>query len=253
MISAGVLTYSAPSTLENTLTTYKQHGLFEVVDDLFVVINYSPKQQEEEDICKKFNLRYVSLETNGLMASGFRAIFENAKYEIILFLENDFMIGPTITKETTASFIQQGIAFLNSGYDVVRGRRRDNAGYPNFSYIYMHGLSDDYIVHQRHLADCIYWIEDPEQVFPNNIARIQGIDPTEKWYTSSSYSCGYTNNPYMCTKTFFKKAVLPYLPNVGNIEDELAYCWRDGNYKCVFGPGLFTHNDIIKYASLAQW
>lgn len=252
MISAGVLTYNAPSTLENTLTTYKRSGLFDVIDDLFVVINYSPKQQDEEDICKKFNLRYVSLETNGLMASGFRAIFENAKYDIVLFLENDFMIGSTITKEITNSFIHQGIAFLNSGYDVVRGRRRDNAGYPNFSYIYLHELPNEYVAEHEHLADSIYWIENPEEVFPDKITRIQGIDPTEKWYTSASYSCGYTNNPYMCTKTFFRNAILPNLPDAGNIEDTIVSCWRKGNYKCVFGPGLFTHNDIIKYASLAQ-
>ena len=248
MISIGILTYSAPNILEKTLTSYKRSGLTDLTDDLFVVINHSSIQSDEEAVCKKFNLRYVSLQTNGLMASGFRAIFENAKYETILFLENDFMIGRVIGKEMTASFIEQGIAFLNSGNDIVRGRRRDNAGYPNHAHINLPSLPNEVIAEDQHLSESMYWMSDPEQVFPDKITRIQGIDPTEKWYTTSSYSCAYTNNPYMCTKEFFRRAILPHLPESGHIEDTIISSWRKSNYKCVFGPGLFTHD-----ASLAQW
>jgi len=252
MISIGILTYSAPNTLENTLTTYRRSGLLELTDDLFVVINYSTLQSEEEAVCKKFNLRYISLQTNTLMAGGFRTIFENAKYETILFLENDFMIGRAVSKETTASFINQSILFLNAGYDIVRGRRRDNAGYPNHAHINLPSLPNESMADHEHLSETMYWMTDPEQMFPDKITRIQGINPDEKWYTTSSYSCAYTNNPYMCTKDFFRKAILPYLPMVGHIEDTIIPHWRGGNHKCVFGPGLFTHNDINKYASLAQ-
>ena len=220
--------------------------------DVFVVINFSELQLEEEKVCKDFNLRYISLQTNNFMAGGFRAIFEHARYETILFLENDFMIGREISKEATATFIAQSIAFLKAGYDIVRGRRRDNAGYPNYAHIYLPSLPNKIMADHEHLSETIYWMTDPEQAFPERIKRIRGITPDEKWYAASSYSCAYTNNPYMCTKEFYRMAILPHLPTVGHIENSIIPHWRRGNHTCVFGQGLFTHNDLNKHAALAQ-
>jgi GT2 family glycosyltransferase len=108
MLSIGILSHYAPNTLSKTLSSYK--SLFEITDDIFAVLQYSDKQKEEEKVCEEFQIRYISLSDNGIMGSGFKAIYENAKYDYILFLENDFEIDKNINVD---DFINNSIHFLN--------------------------------------------------------------------------------------------------------------------------------------------
>ena len=55
-ISIGILTFSAPNNLVNTLTSSSRSGLLNLTDDVFVVINFSELQSEEEKVCTDFNL-----------------------------------------------------------------------------------------------------------------------------------------------------------------------------------------------------
>jgi hypothetical protein len=64
---------------------------------------------------------------------------------------------------------------------------------------------------------------------------------------TSSHGCQFamprnTNNPYLCKRSFFKNEIYPHLFFGENIEDRLMTIWSKKDYKCVFGPGLFTHN-----------
>lgn len=168
------------------------------------------------------------------MDSGFKAIYENAKYDYILFLENDFEIDKNINVD---DFINNSIHFLNSGIDVVRARSRKNAGYPNYA------LNLKYNVPERYLSETIYWLEDPETVYPV-ISRITPKIGDDKWYVSSSAYCNYTNNPCIYRKSFFKENILPYCKFNSNIENELTNIWASKHYRCVYGEGLFTHRRI---------
>ena len=91
-ISVGILTYFAPKTLRHTLETYKITGFIDCIDDLFVIIQKSDRQEEEKRVCEDYNVRYILMAENGNIAWGFKAIYENARNDIILFLENDFII-----------------------------------------------------------------------------------------------------------------------------------------------------------------
>jgi hypothetical protein len=241
MISIGILTYYAPKTLENTLLTYKKNGLFDHSDDVFVVIQYSKRQQEEKNVCDTFGIRSILLPDNGKMAWGFRKIYEHAKNDYILFLENDFIV--CTMKEETDSFFANCHYFLKDcNYDVVRGRSRNNAGEPNYAYLNLRNIPKENFVDNTHLSECIYWIDDPEIVYPTRIKRIPSCDGSGKWYTTTSRYCNYTNNPYACSKAFFAKAVLPYIEFGKDLEKELTGAWSTNQYTCVFGPGLFTHD-----------
>jgi glycosyltransferase involved in cell wall biosynthesis len=231
MLSVGILSHFAPHTLEKTLISYKKHGLFELSDDIFAVLQLSNRQEEEKIICDKFNVRSICLDDNGRMGSGFKAIYENARHEYILFLENDFEINE---ENETKEFIENSMYFIKEmNVDVVRGRSRKNPGEPNFA-LHVKNLSS-------HLSECIYYIDDPEIIHPTKIYRIKPKIGDKKWYTSTSEFCNYTNNPYICSKIFFEKTVLPYCIFGCNIENDLTYIWSKNTYKCVYGPGLFTH------------
>jgi hypothetical protein len=240
-ISAGILSYFAPKTLEHTLQTYKDSGFLEAVDDVFVVLQKSDRQAQEKEVCDSFGVRSVLLDTNGKMASGFRAIYENAKHDIILPLENDFAIYTD--RDYVNSFLSNGLYFIEEkGYDIVRGRSRTNAGEPNYAADFWKDESPHTFINHSHLSECIYWEKHPDLVYPSKIKRITPENGSDAWYLSDSSSCNYTNNPFLSSKKFFSTAILPHLVDGENIEDRITGVWSKKLYTCVFGPGLFTHD-----------
>ena len=240
MISVGILSHYAPKTLEYTLKSYKAAGLFDLTDDIFAVLQMSNRQHEEKAVCDSFQIRAICLPDNGRMASGFKAIYENANHEYILFLENDFVIHESPAK--TIDFFKNIMYFMTSmNVDIVRGRSRTMPGEPNHAKNAYKNWDPSVFIHELHLSECIAWVEDPELIYPSKISRVEPICGTDKWYTSSSASCCYTNNPYVCSKMFFKRAILPYIQYGCDVETELTKKWSESEYICVFGPGLFTH------------
>jgi len=243
MISVGILSHYAPKTLHHTLQTYKTAGMFDMTDDIFVVIQNSSRQDEEKKVCDSFEVRAICLPDNGKMAWGFKTIYEQAKYDHILFLENDFIINTS--KEDTIRFFHNCIYFLTEmNADIVRGRSRKSPGQPNYA-MHLSRRPAAQIANDTHLSECIYWLEDPEKVYTEQIKRITPKIEGDKWYVSSSKYCNYTNNPYACSKEFFKNAILPYISFGKTIETELTQSWSHQHYRCVFGPGLFTHNRLF--------
>lgn len=229
-ISAGILTYNDARTLRNTLRTYKACGFLGLVD-CFVVIQKSEQASREEAIAKEFNVRFIRMPTNGRMASGFKAIYEHALHDTLLFLENDFTIGEN--QDRVIEFLSESLSHLES-HDVVRGRSRYKSGFPNYARQQFRGK--DMSGHSK-LCECIYWDAHPEKY--REVAILK-----KGWYASSAKYCNYTNNPFLCKKEFFFKEIHPHLIDGENIEDRLTDLWATKDYKVVFGPGLFTHNRI---------
>lgn len=243
MLSIGILTFNAQKTLENSLLTYKETGLLNLTDDVFVVSQMSDLQSEEKVVCDSFGLRCILMPDNGKMAWGFKAIYENAKYENILFLENDFVINAS--KKDVKIFYVNCLYFLKvQNADIVRARSRKEPGFPNYAHMNLSHIDAIELIDDKHLSECIYWVEDPELIYPSKISRIKPFvqNGLWKWYKTTSYSCNYTNNPYACTKTFFRNNILPHVTFGANLEDEMNNEWRHKNFTCIFGPGLFTHD-----------
>jgi hypothetical protein len=239
-ISAGILSHYAPKTLANTLQTYKDSGFLDKIDDIFVVIQMSDRQKEEEEVCKKYGIRCILLPDNGQMASGFKCIYENAKHDIILFLENDFIIK---NKDDIDNFLINAIYFLEENMcDMVRGRSRDNAGDPNYAGVIFSSLTPEQIKESIYLSERIFFDPHPDKTYPDRITLITPKTGDKPWYKSSSRYCNYTNNPCMYKKQFFKNEILPHLIAGENIESRMTSIWSAKDYRCVFGPGLFTHD-----------
>ena len=240
-ISLGILSYNAPDTLEQTLSTYKNSSLLDISNDVFAILQKSDKQDKEAQVCEKYNIRYIKLPDNGKMASGFKAIYENAKNEIIVFLENDFVNYST--KQETINFFNNSIYFIKEqNADLIRARSRKNAGEPNFGIQLFSNIPQHEFGNHTHLSECIYWIDNPDIVYPEKIKKIKSLIGNDDWYTSSSKNCNWTNNALVTSKTFFKNAILPdLLTGSDDIENTFTPIWAQKDYKCVFGPGLFTH------------
>jgi hypothetical protein len=173
------------------------------------------------------------------MASGFKSIYENAKYDNILFLENDFCTF--CSNADVLNYIENALYFLNNKMaDVVRGRSRINAGRPNFA-LNLQTIEKDLFKNHTHLSECMYWLKDPDLEYPEKITKIEPKIIGQDWYLTTSRNCNYTNNPYMCSKDFFKNAIYPHLEFGSDIEGILTDIWKENDYKCIFGFGIFTH------------
>ncbi len=240
-ISLGLLSYNAPDTLNQTLQTYKDSGLLDISNDVFAILQKSDKQDDEAIVCKKYKVRFIKLPDNGKMASGFKAIYENAKNDIVVFLENDFVNYST--KQESINFFKNSINFIKEqDYDLIRARSRKNSGEPNYGIQFFSKIPKDEFINHTHLADCVYWLDNPEIIYPEKIKKITPLIGNDDWYTSSSKSCNWTNNALVTSKNFFKKAILPDLMiGSDDIEATFTSIWAQQDYKCVFGPGLFTH------------
>lgn len=242
-ISIGVLSHNAPNTLENTLLSYERSGLLRQSTDIFCVLQYSQRQQQEVEVCARFNIRSIIMNDNGLMSSGFKQIYNSAKNNIIMFLENDFCTY--CSAEEVEYYLDSAIYFLeNKQGDIVRGRSRTNSGYPNHAIMNLSKIDPKNFISNTHLCECMYWVDHPEIVYPTKIYKIASSNDIigQSWYLTDSSGCNYTNNPYMCTKDFFEKAVYPYLNDSHNIESILTPIWARERHKCVFGFGIFTHD-----------
>jgi hypothetical protein len=239
-ISLGILSYNAPDTLKQTLQTYKESGLLDISNDVFAILQKSNKQDEESIVCENYNIRFIKMPDNGKMASGFKAIYENAKNEIVVFLENDFVNYST--KQESIDFFKNSINFIkHQNIDLIRARNRKNAGEPNIGIELFSKIPTNEFKNHTCLSECIYWIDNPEIIYPEKIKKIKPLIGNDDWYTSSSKSCNWTNNALVTSKTFFKEAVLPYIFGSDDIESSFGSIWAQQNYNCVFGPGLFTH------------
>jgi hypothetical protein len=242
-ISAGILTHFAPITLRSTLENFKDSGFMDAVDDLFVVIQKSDRQHLEKEVCESFNVRHIVMPDNGKMASGFKSIYDNAKNDILLFLENDFTIHPS---NGIDDFLTNALYFLNErGCDYIRARSRNFPGDPNYAVDWYKESPSTYSEkYSSAISESIFWDTHPEKTYPSKISKIVPIKGDEAWYTSSSKYCNYTNNPFLCKRDFFKKAIYPHLIFGENVEARLVPIWSKQDYTCVFGPGLFSHARI---------
>lgn len=160
MLSAGILTYKSPVTLQNTLASYKTSGLLEYIDDFFCVIHPSPRAIEEESICKDFGVRPILAEQNGMMAWGIKRVFEEAKHQYVLFLECDWRC--ISKKNTTKQILDYSLQVLtDKSTDIVRLRSLKVPGHSNYFEKQFKGKETSSEEYLGQLYVCTHYYEKP--------------------------------------------------------------------------------------------
>ncbi len=239
-ISICILSWNSTKTLENTLKSYKKNGLLEISDDVTILF------QEVTDIdvrlAKKYGVKHIGCQENIGIGKGIIMLFENAKYENVLFLENDWELVEK--QETTFKEISKALDLLNEGYDVVRFRSRKKPGYPLYSLAYkgkeLEYFDDWHQVTSPHLLESLHWL-DPAKEFPDKIQK-QG-----DFFVTTSRWANWTNNPFLVKKSFYLTTLTPFAGEGVHFEKNIAPWWVKQNFKIAQGEGLFMHNDLKKY------
>ena len=244
-LSIGILAWNSGQTLVDTLTTYFYSGLLGLSDD--IKLFFQEFNEDDKAIADHFRIEYIASETNIGIGKAFIELANQAKHENFLILEHDWKLieNPEITYHR----LKNGIEFLNRGTHTIRLRHRKHPGYPHFSEKYMN-VDWDYIdpwieTKSSHLLDCVHWIENPEQKFPDRISKVNFLG--ENYFVADSEVSNWTNNPGLFKTKFFHH-VLTEFPGEGlDLYKNISYWWARQHFTCAHGEGLFKHEDLAKY------
>jgi hypothetical protein len=239
-ISIGILAWNSGQVLVDTLSTYHQNGLFNMVNDTTIL--FQEFSEQDYQIAKHFGLDFIGLTQNVGIGKAFIKLTENAESENVLILEHDWNLIEN--KETTYQRLESGLELLGGSVDVVRYRHREQPGNPHFSFRHkgkeLTYYDDEIGCTSPHLLDSLHWL-DPKKEFPEYIGQFG-----EYFLTSSRYG-NWTNNPCMYKKQFYLDTVKPFAGEGIGLEGNISKWWAQQNYSVAHGEGLFKHNDWQKY------
>ncbi len=242
-ISIGILSWNSGQTLVDTLESYYNNDLLGIVNDTTII--FQEIKDEDKQIANHFGIQYIGLNENIGIGKAFIELSKNAKSDNILLLEHDWKLIEN--KEVTYERLKSGLGMLNNGYDVVKYRHRKNPGIPLFSKNAYQGnelnhYDDSIDLISPHLLECIHWIQNPEELFPDKIQK------DHDYYVSNSRYGNWTNNPCLFNKDFYINTVNDFVNNKDLLlEPSISKWWARQDYKIAHGEGLFKHEDIKKY------
>ena len=239
-ISIGILSWHSGQVLVDTLTTYHNNGLFDMVND--VTILFQEVNQQDIQIATHFGLDFIGLQKNIGIGKAFIKLTENAQSDYVLVLEHDWnLIEDT---ETTYNTLKKSYQAIETGMDVVRLRHRKNPGYPHFSFRYqgqeLTYYDDNSQCTSPHLLDSVHWCE-PDIEFSDYIKKSEDM-----FWTTSRYG-NWTNNPCLYKKQFYLDVVNQFAGDGIALEGNIAKWWAESTFKVGHNEGLFMHNDWQKY------
>ena len=239
-ISIGILSWHSGQVLVDTLTTYYENGLFDMVND--VTILFQEVTPQDMEIARHFGLDFIGLQKNIGIGQAFIRLTENAKSDYVLVLEHDWNLIED--RDTTYERLQRSISAIELGMNVVRLRHRKNPGNPHFSFRHrgqeLTYYDDEIGAQSPHLLDSIHWCEADVE-FPEFIKKSEDM-----FWTTSRYG-NWTNNPCIYKKQFYLDNVKPFAGEGIGLEGNIGKWWVNQTYKVGHNEGLFMHNDYQKY------
>jgi len=229
-LSVGILSWKSPKTLYNTLMSYKNSKLLEMVND--VTIFFQEYETLDQDMADFFGVNAILSTTNIGIGKALKNLAENAETDNILLLENDWV--NIENEETTRDQLSKGLTLLtNSKSDMIKYRHRKIPGDPLYSRVY-NGREMDSL---KHLFECVHWREHPHRDFPDYI----WVDEDTGYYCANSKYANHTNNPTMFKKEFYINYISPFSGEGIDLEGKIDGWWQEQNYVVSHGEGLFTH------------
>lgn len=240
-ISIRILSWNSVKTLDNTLNSYRKNGLLEASED--IVVLFQEVSDEDRKLADKFNIGFIGLEENIGIGKGISELIKRSKHDTILFLEHDWELIED--RNTMLSRLKSGLELLDNGFDIVRYRSRKKPGYPVHS-IRHKGKELEYYdtwhkVNSPHLLESLYWL-DPAECFPDKIQK------NGEYFVTTARWANWTNNPFLLRKDFYMKNIYDIAVSSEHFERDIAEWWVKQPFKIAQGEGLFTHNDLKKYA-----
>lgn len=252
-ITLAILCWKAFQTVENTLKSYKDNGLIDMVKP---VIYFQERTPECDATASKYGITDImgTVENTGILQA-FIDLIEHTTKPYFIFAECDFEL--VHDKAFTQEILEECMKLMTEhDIQLVRLRDRKNPGVPLGSRIEgMHEelQSPEFKVDQGfpYKIESLHFFDNPEEKFPG---VFEIIEYKHKWYKSSSAHSSWSNNAFIATTAFLKEKVLPVLKQrpvnangkntdkFAKLESYLIANLKD--YTIAAGDGLFTHNRL---------
>lgn len=243
-ITLGILSWKSCKTLVNTLESYKNNNLLNLVTP---IVYFQEMSDIEPQIAKKYSLNYIGTDKNVGIQKALVELINNTTTKYFLFAENDFVL--THNENELTKVLNDCINLIdNNDVKLVKLRDIKNPGEPLYSKnIYENDFKgkpnqQDF----RYKLEALSFVDNPEETFPNVFTV---INLNYKWYKCSNKNNVWSNNVFIASTEWLKNSVIPLLDvkmdNTGNkqmFEDVLIN--KLDNYNLAAGQGLFTHNRI---------
>jgi len=240
-ITIAILSWKSCKTLKNTLESYKNNNLLNILNSL---IYFQEIGDNEKTLASKYNIPYIGSEENMDIYIGLKELVNNCKTKYFIFAESDFEL---IHKEDTVIKVLNDCILLLENNDVQYIRLRDVAdpGEPLYSQPLFEKIKNDTNAKQKfkYKLDTISHT-NLEETFPN-VFNI--INYNYKWYITSCENSIFTNNIFMAKTEWLKNIVLPFVENHMTSERNKVEDIIDNKlkgYNLAAGMGLFKHNRL---------
>ena len=243
-ITLGILSWKSCKTLQNTLESYKNNGLLDLVN---VFIYFQEIGDVEKKLADKYSVPYIGTPQNIGIQKGLIQMINNTNTKYFIFAENDFEL--IHNKDEVQKVFEDCIKLLeNDDISVVKLRDNQNPGEPNYSkLIYENHYKDkENLQDFRYKLEALSYIDSPETVFPG---KYTFINYNYKWYKTSSIDNQWSNNIFIAKTQWMKDKVIPLIDLTGNnikdhyvLEHNLVDNLKD--YNLAAGMGLFKHNRL---------
>lgn len=239
--SIRILSMGSPATLHQTLTSYKDNGLLSLTDD--VAVYFQNISDTDLAIAEEFSISKVYGDDRNIgIGAAFTKLVEQAKYEHILLLENDWQ-----AVENTATIqhqLEEGLILLKVGAaNVIKYRSRFNYGDPLYT-LQFKGRERHC---PEHMGEAIHWLEKPNEVYPDVFDTVDwSINPTlkDEWYVMTSRHVSHTNNPCLHSREFYLQHISPFSGGGIDLEGNILKYWQSSDFKVAHGWGIFKHDRI---------
>lgn len=239
-IHGGILAWHSGQTLVDTLLTYHNNGLFELID---TTILFQEATEIDEEIANHFGVKYIALENNIGIGAGFIYLAKSTYHPYFITLEHDWKLIED--KATAYERLSSGINLIeNNGIDCVRYRHRQHPGNPHFSFRHrgneLNYYDDEIGCTSPHLLDSVHWL-DPAESFPEQIKK------RGDYFVTTSRWGNWTNNPCLYKRDFYIETTNKFDTGGISLEGKISKWWAESTWGVAHGEGLFTHIDNKKY------
>lgn len=260
-IGFGILSWRGYDSLEASLKSYDNAGLFGMFDENLIFL----PQMEEPGIAlaRQYGVPLAGTPDNLGILGGFKAMAEALKADTLVLAENDYpLVKPP---EKARRHLAAARRHIESG-DVHVWQLRPGPGvYPGFEWVTTYWPSDAASPSERRAAAIrrllrpmkarsligrtAYTLERPERRFPNDFRRTE-----EGELLVRSRALPWANNVFMIRRDFFLNVIIPaaearvrgrLINGFPTIETELNRgWWRRQGFWTGLGSGLFAHRRL---------